>query len=350
MGGAPVERSRLRRDLAVLALIGVLLAAALLAGGASVYRSFYSPSAFVLRYLGLLQDGRAADALALPGVALDAESLAAAGLPATASDALLRQAALASLDDVHVTDERADGDETVVSVRFTAEGHAGAMSFRVAPDGFIGVAPTWRFAQSPLAVIELSVSGSMVFDVNGFALDKRQVSADGADADPAASVPLIVFSPGLYSVSVDTAMAASDGVAVLSDAPMQSVAVSVEAQPTAEFVAVVQERVAEFLTACATQQVLQPTGCPFGYVVNNRVRDLPQWSILEQPQISLVPDGTGWRIPETAAVAHIEVGVVSLYDGSFRDVSEDVPFVVDGTISVLSDGSVSILVGGTSQL
>lgn len=331
-------------------MVAVLLIAALVAGGASVYRSFYSPSAFVLRYLSLLQEGRAADALALPGVAIGADELAASGLPATASDALLRQAALAPLADIEVVGEQVDGPDAVVSVRFTAGDRSGSTSFRVTSDGFIGVAPTWRFAQSPLAVLDLSVSGSMSFQVNGFTLDKRQVSADGADADPAASVPLTVFSPGLYSVSVDTAMAASAPVAVLADAPATDLALAVDAQPTADFVSVVQQRVDEFLTACASQEVLQPTGCPFGQVIDNRVRDLPQWSIVTQPQITLVPDGTGWRIPDAAAVAHIEVGVVSLYDGSYRDVSEDVPFVVNGTISVLSDGSVSILVGGTSDL
>ena len=51
--------------------------------------------------------------------------------------------------------------------------------------------------------------------------------------------------------------------------------VDVQTQPTAEFVEVVQRRVDDFLTACATQQVLQPTGCPFGLVVQNRIISEP---------------------------------------------------------------------------
>ena len=333
----------------LLAVVGVLLAAAFVAGAGALYREFYSPSAFVLRYLSLLEGGHAADALAVPGVALDSSELEAAGLPPTASEALLRKAALASISGVHVTAERDDGDNAVVSVSFVAGGHRGDVSFSVRRTGTIGLLPTWAFARSPLAVLDLRVTGSMVFQVNGFALDKRQASVDGANADPNASVPLLVFSPGLYAVSVDTAMAHGNGLAVISDAPMKKVPVRVDAEPTTAFTDLVQQRVEEFLTACATQQVLQPTGCPFGYVVDNRVEELPRWSVTQQPRIALVADGAGWRIPDTGAVAHITVGVRSLYDGTFHEVSEDVPFLVNGTIDILPDGTASIRIGGDSS-
>ncbi len=111
--------------------------------------------------------------------------------------------------------------------------------------------------------MNLAVSGSMQFEVNGFEVDKRQVSADGVEADPDAAVPLLVFSPGLYSVSVDTAISSTPGAAVLSDIPFHAIPVSLSAKPTEQFVEVVQTKVEEFLTACTTQQVLQPTSCPW---------------------------------------------------------------------------------------
>ncbi|MEL4881637.1 hypothetical protein AAEH85_22050, partial [Shewanella algae] len=85
--------------------------------------------------------------------------------------------------------------------------------------------------------------GSMQFSVNGFEIDKRQVSVDGVDADPSAPVPLLVFSPGLYSVAVDTPMSTTPGVAILADSPLTDVPVEVQAQPTEQFVSVVQQRV-----------------------------------------------------------------------------------------------------------
>ncbi len=344
---ASPRRRRLGLDLTLLAIVGVLLLAALGAGAAALYREFYSPTAFVERYLGLLAQGRAADALAITGVSVDSAELEAAGLPATASDALLRPAALATLTDIEiVSEETTDAGTTLVTASYHAGAFPGRTTFEVQRDGWLGVAPTWAFVKSPLALVNVAVKGSMTFDVNGFSLDKRQVSPEGVDADPLKPVALLVFSPGIYSVSVDTPISATRGVAVLSDSPMANVPVELQAFATPQFVATVQERVEEFLTSCATQEVLQPTACPFGFFVQDRIVSPPAWSITSQPTVSVVPDGAGWRIPAAEAVAHIEVGIRSLFDGSIRDVAEDVPFTVTGSIAVLPDGTASITVGG----
>lgn len=332
-----------------MVLIGVLLLGALGAGAASLYRELYSPRAFVLHYLSLLQERRTAEALALPGVAVDSAELEAIGLPASSSQALLRPEALLPLTDAEVTAESVDGEQTRVSVSYTAGGYAGNTTFTVEHDPGEGLLPRWRFARSPLSVMDLSVKGSMSFSVNGFDVDKRQVSVDEAAADPSQSVPLLVFSPGLYSVAVDTAISATPGVAVLADAPLTGIPIEVQAEPTDAFIEVVQQRVEDFLSTCAEQQVLQPTGCPFGYTVRNRIDGAPEWSIVQQPEVSVVPDGAGWRIPSTPAVAHIDVEIRSIFDGSTREVDDDVPFRVDGQITVLPDGTASILVGGTSD-
>ena len=339
-------RRRLALDLTLLGIVGAVLAGAVFAAWGVIQREFYSPKAFVERYVQLLAEGRAADALAVSGVAVTSAELEAAGLPPTASEALLRSSALAPIRDAHVVSEEHDGDVTHVTVEYTARGHDGRTTFSVEQDGSIGLAPTWRFAKSPLAVMNLAVTGSMVFDVNGFELDKRQVSPDGADADPAAPVSLLVFSPGLYSVSVDTAISSTPGVAVLSDSPFRAIPVNVAAQPTEKFLSVVQEKVEEFLTSCATQEVLQPTACPFGFFVEDRITSAPKWSIVTQPTVAVEPDGAGWSILAAEAVAHIDVGIRSLFDGRVRDVSEDVPFIVKGTITVRPDGTATIVVTG----
>ena len=339
-------RRRLALDLTLLGIVGVVLIGAVFAAWGVIERQFYSPSAFVERYVALLTEGRAADALAVPGVAVTSAELSAAGLPPTASEALLRSAALAPIRDVHVVSQEQDGGITRITIGYEARGHDGTTTFSVERDGSIGLAPTWRFAKSPLAVITLGVSGSMVFDVNGFEVDKRQVSLDGADADPAAPVSLLVFSPGVYSISVDTAISSTPGVAVLSDSPFRAIPVNVQAQPTEEFLRVVQEKVEEFLTSCATQKVLQPSGCPFGFFVQDRIASIPEWSIVQQPTVAVEPNGADWSILASEAVAHIEIDIRSLFDGRVRPVSEDVPFIVKGTISVSPDGTATITVTG----
>ncbi len=342
------RRRKLAFDLTALVVVGALLLGALGAAGAVTYRQLYSPTAFVLQYLDLLSDGRAADALLVPGVAVDSQGLADEGLPDAASHALLRKDALAPLDDVEPVDEeeRADGT-TAVTVSYRAGGHSGTTAFLVEREGRIGVAPTWRFAESPLAVIELAVRGSMQFEVNGFAIDKRQISPEGLEADPLEPVSLLAFSPGLYSITVDTPTTESPGVAVLADAPLTSVPVSFQAEPTDQFIDVVQTKVDAFLEDCATQKVLQPTGCPFGYYVRNRIVEPPSWSIAEHPVVTLEPDGADWAITRTQAVAEIDVQIQSLFDGSVKDVDEEVPFFITGRITILPDGAASIAVAAT---
>lgn len=323
--------------------MGVLLLAAVGAAGAAVYQDFYSPTAFVLRYVQELANGHTADALAIPGVTVDSSELEASGLPLHASDALLRPAALGTLTDVRAISTADHDGETFVTVGYRAGGHRGTTEFAVERDGWIGVAPGWRFARSPLAVIDLTVRGSMQFSVNGFEVDKRQASNE-ASANALAPVPMLVFSPGLYSVTVDTPIADSSGVAVLANSSMTSTPIDIQATPTASFQKAVTTQVDGFLSACARQQVLQPTGCPFGYVVENRVIGLPTWSIAAQPAVTLQPDGAGWRIQTTTAVSHIRVDVRSIFDGSVKHVDEDVPFLVTGTVTIQPDGSASISV------
>lgn len=346
---APRGRRRRRRslgvDLTALAVVGVLLAGALTATGFVLYRDLYSPSAFVSRYLDLLSRQQAAEALALPGVAVDSAQLRASGLPVDASEALLRRDALGQLTDATIEDAVEDAEGiTTVTVRYSVGPHQGTTRFRVERAGWVGVAPTWRFASSPLAAIDLTVHGARQFSVNGFEVDTRQVSPAGAAADPSVPVSLLVFSPGLYSIAIDTPIAATPGVAVLSDTPQASIPVDVEALPTDRFQEAVQEQVETFLTECATQEVLQPTGCPFGLVVQNRIVSPPTWSMVQQPEVALVPDGADWRIQRAPATAHIDVEIKSIYDGSVRHVDEAVPFFIGGTVTILPDGSASIQV------
>lgn len=338
-------RRRLWVDLTALAVVGVLLVGALAAGGSALYKEYYGPGAFVTRYLDLLAAGRAADALQIPGVSIDRDTLQLAGIEVTASEALLRQAALAPLSDIEVVDEVTVDDVTTVTVSYTAGSHPGTSTFDVTQDGWAGVTPNWRFAHTPLAAVSLSVFGADQFSINGFEIDRRQVSSAGIEAVGVDALPMLVFTPGLYSVTVDTPISTSSGVSILADSPLTQTPVDLQTVPTDEFVSVVQTRVEEFLTECTSQQVLQPTACPFGLEVHNRIDSLPTWTISQQPAVDVEPDGAAWKIPATDAVAHIEVDIRSLFDGSIEHVSEDVPFRVNGTIVILPDGSASIRVG-----
>jgi len=342
-------RRRLWFDLTALTVIGALLLAALGAGGMVLYKEFYGPSAFVTRYLDLLASGRAADALRVPGVAIDHSILEESGIDPAASEAMLRKDALAPLSDIDVISEETGDGVTSVTVSYVAGTHPGTTTFQIEQDGWEGITPNWRFTRSPLAAVSLTLLGADRFAINGFEVDRRQVSASGPEAVSGQPVPLLLFTPGVYSITVDTAIATAPGVVILADSPLAQTPVDVQATPTAEFIDVVQQRVEEYLTQCTAQEVLQPTACPFGLEVRNRIVEPPVWSIASQPAVTVEPSGAQWMIPPTDAVAHIEVDIRSLFDGSVEHVSEDVPFQVDGTIAILPDGSASIRVGSPAS-
>ncbi|MGV2902438.1 hypothetical protein ACNPM4_12210, partial [Microbacterium sp. AGC62] len=151
-------------------------------------------------------------------------------------------------------------------------------------------------------------------------------------------------------VTVDTPIATASGHGVLADTPLAVTPLDVQTEPTEEFVKVVQQQVEQFLTECTTQEVLQPTACPFGLRVTNRITAPPKWSIASQPQVTVIPDEGHWQIPTTEAVAHIDVEIQSLFDGSIAPLSEDVPFQLNGTIVILPNGSASIRVGAPGDV
>lgn len=307
----------------------------------------YGPGAFVKNYLTLLSEGRAADALVVPGVSIDSAVLEAAGIDPSASDALLRRAALAPLSDIEITSEKTEGDVTLVTATYSAGGVGGSTTFAVSQNGWDGLAPSWKFDETPLGMINLKVNGSMTFSINGFTVDKRQVSASGVDAIATDPVPMLVFAPGLYSVAVDTAVSTAKGTAVLADAPLTPVDLEVQSEPTPEFVRVVQEKVNSFLTNdCASQQVLQPTNCPFGLTVQNRIASVPQWEMTSLPVISIEPNGADWMIPTVDATATVTVEMQSLYDGSTWERVEEVPFRMNALVQMTPDGQASITITG----
>jgi hypothetical protein len=118
----------------------------------------------------------------------------------------------------------------------------------------------------------------------------------------------------------------------------------VDLEATDAFVAKVQAAVDAALDACTTQRVLQPGGCPFGETIVNRVVTEPTWTIVDYPDVTLVPDGrvATWRMPLTAGTAHLVVDIQSIFDGSVTTYDRDVPFTVEYEVVVLPDGEPSV--------
>jgi len=272
---------------AVLAIVVVaaLLAAGLVGTVTALNRTVYSAGGFV---------DLAAD---LPETLLRASVLGG-----------LRNIELASATATPATD---DGTAQTVVFDFDLNGAASSMAFTVERVGtFAGVFNAWQFTVSPLAVLQVSVLHERSFTVNGLTLDTRAHTAADAPATFSTSAAYLAFAPNRYTFDHESAMltAKKSTVRVTAAGPT---AVEVNALPNEVMVTQVQSELNKFLDACATQTVLQPTRCPWGITIDDRIESTPAWSITAYPPVALTAGELSFEMVATPGQARIQVDVQS---------------------------------------
>lgn len=308
-----------------LILLGLIIGG-FIATVVTLNQTVFSAQGFVTHYLEALERRDVTAALATDGVTM----------VEGASDSLLAPDALGELSDIEIVAEEVFPDVRVVTVAYTLDSVAGETEFFVdRADNRFGLFNGWAFARSPISVLEVTPLHAAEFTVNGIRL-----SSAGANQPSAWQV----LTPSRYVLGHDSRYLNAADVPVRVTTPNSIVPAEVDVQASAEFVSQLQDEVDAFLQDCAAQQVLFPSGCPFGLPIDDRVESAPQWSITEHPVISLVPGDTSdvWVAPETAGVAHLSVEVRSLFDGSLSRVEEDVPFTISWAVTLREDGGVSI--------
>ena len=290
----------------VLGWVGavVVLAGSLVAGVAIANATVFSASGFVRDYLTTLADGRVDEVLALPGV--DADGL---------DERMLNPLAVGAFS-WQIVDDVDTGSTHRVTVSFAAHGVQDRATLQVQRIGTrFGLFPEWGFARSPVTALEVATTGDARFTVGELPLE-------------AASGPVVfaALTPGVYVIGHDSRYLTAEAVTVAARGGEASV--ELEITPTAAFTAAAQAAMEAELTACAGQQVLFPTGCPFGLAVQNRVASTPEWTVPQMPTARLAPlDEAGeWALVGADGVAHLRVEVQSLFDGSVSTLDEDVPF------------------------
>jgi hypothetical protein len=318
-----------RRSIILWAAVGALVIAGFVSTVLILNASLYSSAGFVRGYLDALarHDAEGALELAGPSVAGDA------------STALLQRDALGELSGIRLVGdtETSPGEHTVVYA-YEAGGVTGQSTFEVRQTGtLLWLFPTWTFDTSPLAVIDLTVEHADSFTANGVDLvTPRQNEA----------VPYLIFTPGLYEFTHESALLTAEPVRLAATEPDSTVPATLDIQASDEFATRVSAEVNSFLDDCATQEVLMPTGCPFGQTMTNRIDSSPAWSIVAYPDVTVIPgnEPSQWRMSQTAAKAHLLVDVKSLFDGSVSTFDEDVPFTVRATIVLQDQDQLAITV------
>lgn len=322
-----------------LALTGVVVATLLLAtlAWAGLNNEFYSASGFVKQYLSALSRHDAASALSMPGVT--------DGLPHDAPTALLRSSALGELRDVAVTGTRSAGENTIVSTSFVAGGTPGTADFVLKPNGrTFGVFESWAFATPPLSAITVTVAHGVQFQVGTSGLiDLRTTGAPGA-SDWGGSQGFLVFAPMGYTFSLDSAKLSAAPTHVITTAPGQNGAVTVDVHATAAFSEAVQQELNSYLDECVTQHVLQPTGCPFGYQTGNRIVGEPAWTMVDYPIVNVAAGTNSWVVRKAVGHVRITGEIQSLYDGSISKLDKVIAFTTNLDIVVRPDGSLAMTI------
>ena len=304
------------RGIAIRAGIAAAVAIAAFAGLVVVLNAtVLSAAGYVESYLAALQRHDAVTALELAG-----------DPPATSRRTdLLVAAAIVPVTVVEVT----AGDEvdgiTPVTVAFEVGGRSGVTQFTLQRTGALfGLFPSWGFVESPLASVEITVMHTTEFTANGIAL-----------RTPAQNEPVryLAFSPGILTLEHESSLLVATPETVLVDS--STARATLDARASETFIAQVQAEVDAYLAGCASQQVLMPSGCPFGQRIADRIVSAPEWSIVSSPIIALDPTATPgeWTTPTAPGVARLVVDVKSIYDGEVETFDEPVPFSVGFTVT-----------------
>jgi len=314
-----------------LIALGIALAAGT-GAVATLNATVFGAGSFVRVYLDALARGDVADALTIPGVRPSGDGASA---PSTA---LLHDGTLTGLSDLRQTGDEERAGRHLVSYDWVTPHGSGSTTFQIERIGTrFGLFPEWGFVVSPVATVSLRVEHDPRFTVNGV----EQVSGRAADTPR----DYAVLVPGAYAFAHTSRYLTAEPDAVLADTVGQTLTATVDTQADAAFVATVSSLVSDHLRECARQTVLFPSGCAFGEAVDNRVSSAPKWSIVAEPQISIVPgaDVGSWAIPSTPGTAHLVVTVISLFDGTSSEFDQDVPFALEGDIALGTNDAISIV-------
>ncbi|MBD8661332.1 hypothetical protein IFT72_14170 [Frigoribacterium sp. CFBP 8754] len=289
--------------------------------------TLYGAAGFARGYLDAVDRGDTSSALTLAGVEQTDEL----------EDSLLDVPSLGGLEDVHEVSQLSLGDGTrTVTLGYTLDGVEGQSQFVLTRAGTrFGVFQAWRFAQPPTAILSVTPEHDPRFTVDG-----RVVTTAGGDV----ATRFTVLAPSRFELSHEstwleapTVEASVLGVGSTSSATVATVA-------RASFAEELQGQLDDQLDdTCVTQSVLLPAGCPFGRQVDDRVTSDPVWSMVEHPQLAVVPSATPsqWLVQETPGTAHLVVEAQSLFDGRRYTIDEDVPFTVSYQMTIGTDDQIT---------
>lgn len=288
-----------------------------------INRFVYGPDGQVRAYFSAVREGDGSKALGILGV--EAPDASAAMLTGDALKASFAELKNLETSQVEVLD---GGEKARVTVAYELAGEPGSTVFETQKVGsHWGVFDQWHIVPQELPVLEVSSGAVEAATLNGTKVPLKQ--GEGTFA---------VFYPGHYTVTYESALfsAVSESVSVTS-ASQDASQLSVELQPSEAAVASVQQQVNTYLSSCATQDSLYPTGCPFELAFDGRVDGGVAWEISEYPEVEVSLSQGKWTLAPAQGTAKISFTELDLFTGKKKQVVHSVPFTVTGSLTVAND-------------
>lgn len=285
-----------------------------------INRLVYGPEGQVRAYFAAVREGNGAHALGILGAQIpDANAAMLDGAALKSSMAEVRHLTTSSV-------AFADGGErATVTVSYTLAGQPQTTDFQLHRVGsHWGVFDRWQIDSGPLPTVHLTSNA-----VEAATLNSTKVPVNQGERSFA------VLYPGRYTVTFESALYSAGSQSVDVTGPGGQVAeleIALEPSETARIS--VQQQVRTYLDTCATQNSLYPAGCPFEYPFSGRVLGDVTWSVVTYPEPEVSVVAGRWSLGQGQGVAEVSLTELDLLTGATRQVTEEIPFTLTGSLAV----------------
>ena len=232
-----------------------------------------------------------------------------------------------SIHRIVSTTDGSDGT-VAVTVEYGAETDAVQVTFALAPaPPTFGLVPAWAFVEPPVMTLDVAADRHDVV-----AVGTRSIVANA----PGEPVAVSIFVPARVTVRLDDPLLTAEAQSLRVAAEGGETAVTLTVAPADRLQRKVHREVERLLEQCTEQAVLQPTGCPFGITIDDRVVDPPRWSLDELDDVTIEPgESPGLWSLRSEGVVRLVVEVQRLFDGTASTRDELIGFIVRGEVSIV---------------
>ncbi|GAB3181602.1 hypothetical protein GCM10027060_12870 [Nesterenkonia halophila] len=217
-----------------------------------------------------------------------------------------------------------------------------------------GIFDQWALDPATLAEVSLSVPGASAggigqVDVNGEPVNLQEDAAE-----------LAAYAPSVLDVAVDSEWLTGSAHRVLaldpedaggsdgSDAEALSEEIEIELEASSAAAEQMHQKVKAYLSSCAEQKVLMPSGCPMGVETPNRVEaSTIEWSMPKAQELTLSFGPDGWSVTGADRLtATVSFTAQDYYSGETIEESHDVTFGLDVEVGASGEDLLVSVTGG----